>query len=251
MNQRIVFSIAIVLGLVVIAGAPAQNLLTDNPHYERAQELKRQAEQAIEQGDYDQAEQYTQQARQKIQDAREWASRMLEKYKANGWINVAERRMTYAQGVNAQERYPEEYQNASQFFDQAQELFAQESYQESIQAARNTISALQNVEPPQQTAEADRQQASEQEDDETLPRYYTVRLIPERRDCFWRIAEYEFVYDDPWKWRKLYEANKEKLADPANPDLIHPGTVLRIPSIDGEEREGMWNPENELPEDAK
>ena len=107
------------------------------------------------------------------------------------------------------------------------------------------------MEPQQQTAEADRRQASEQEDDETLPRYYTVRLIPERRDCFWRIAEYDFVYDDPWKWRKLYEANKEKLADPANPDLIHPGTVLRIPSIDGEEREGMWNPENELPENAK
>ncbi|MFQ3621236.1 MAG: hypothetical protein SNJ78_09885 [Spirochaetales bacterium] len=74
----------------------------------------------------------------------------------------------------------------------------------------------------------------------TLPEFYVVRLIPERRDCFWRIAEYDFVYGDPWKWRILYEANKHLLPDPNNPDLILPGTRLRIPSIKGEVRSGEW-----------
>ena len=76
----------------------------------------------------------------------------------------------------------------------------------------------------------------------TKPRYYVVRLIPERRDCFWRIAEYDFVYGDPWKWPKLYEANKDKLPEPDNPSLIEPGIKLRIPSLSGERRSGTWQP---------
>ncbi|MCX7028161.1 MAG: LysM peptidoglycan-binding domain-containing protein [Spirochaetes bacterium] len=75
-----------------------------------------------------------------------------------------------------------------------------------------------------------------------LPGKYTVRLIPERRDCLWRIAEYGFVYNNPLKWPVLYEANKRTFKDPSNPNLIYPGQVLVIPSIKGETREGMWNP---------
>ena len=69
-----------------------------------------------------------------------------------------------------------------------------------------------------------------------------VRLIPERRDCFWRIAEYDFVYGDPWLWRVLYEANKHKLPDPNNPDWMEPGMIIEIPSIAGELRDGTWDP---------
>jgi len=56
---------------------------------------------------------------------------------------------------------------------------------------------------------------------------YTVRLIPERRDCLWRIAEYEDVYGDPWKWPSIYSANKDQIKDP---DLIFPGQELIIPA---------------------
>jgi nucleoid-associated protein YgaU len=76
-----------------------------------------------------------------------------------------------------------------------------------------------------------------------LPKYYRVRLIPERRDCFWRIAEYDFVYGDPFKWRILYEANKSELKYPDNPDLIFPGQIFVIPEQEGEVREGTWNSE--------
>jgi nucleoid-associated protein YgaU len=74
-----------------------------------------------------------------------------------------------------------------------------------------------------------------------LPAFYTVRLIESARDCFWRIAEYPFIYGDPWKWKILYEANKDKLPVPENPDLILPGIVLSIPSIAGETRSGHWS----------
>jgi nucleoid-associated protein YgaU len=34
------------------------------------------------------------------------------------------------------------------------------------------------------------------------------------------------IYGDANKWRKIYEANTDVLK---NPDLIHPGQVLKIP----------------------
>jgi nucleoid-associated protein YgaU len=49
------------------------------------------------------------------------------------------------------------------------------------------------------------------------PKYYTVRLIPARRDCLWRIAEYPFVYNNPYKWTVLYEANKKTFRTPIIP----------------------------------
>ena len=55
---------------------------------------------------------------------------------------------------------------------------------------------------------------------------YTVRLIPERRDCLWRIAEYKDIYGDPYLWPKIWRRNRKMIQ---NPDLIYPGWQLVIP----------------------
>ncbi len=55
---------------------------------------------------------------------------------------------------------------------------------------------------------------------------YTVRLIPERRDSLWRIAEYDFIYGNPWLWPKIWHRNRKLIQ---NPDLIYPGWQLYIP----------------------
>ena len=55
---------------------------------------------------------------------------------------------------------------------------------------------------------------------------YTVRLIPERRDCLWRIAEYQDIYGDPYQWPKIWRRNRKLIQ---NPDLIFPGWQLVIP----------------------
>jgi nucleoid-associated protein YgaU len=73
-----------------------------------------------------------------------------------------------------------------------------------------------------------------------LPAQYTVGTWATTKDCFWNIAALASVYNDPWQWRTLYNANRARLPDPNNPDLIHPGTVLTIPSIRGETRDGMY-----------
>jgi len=66
---------------------------------------------------------------------------------------------------------------------------------------------------------------------------YTVRLIPDRRDCLWRIAEYDHIYNDPWQWPRIYQANKSILSDNLEnsqgytrpEDIIYPGQILTIP----------------------
>ena len=55
---------------------------------------------------------------------------------------------------------------------------------------------------------------------------YTVRLIPDRRDCLWRIAEYKEIYGDPYRWPSIWRRNRKLIQ---NPDLIYPGWQLVIP----------------------
>lgn len=78
-----------------------------------------------------------------------------------------------------------------------------------------------------------------------FPEYYIVGTWAKDRDCFWNIAGRSYVYNNPWQWRKLYEANKDNMVDPDNPDMIKTGMKLYIPSIKGEERSGVYNPDVE------
>ncbi len=52
------------------------------------------------------------------------------------------------------------------------------------------------------------------------PKTYTVK----KGDSLWRIAGR--VYGNPFKWPRIYQANKEKIK---SPNKIYPGQVLKIP----------------------
>jgi len=140
-------------------------------------------------------------------------------------IAKANDKLAWAVSKNAKNNYPELLAKGSGELDAAKAAFESNDYQgasDKAVAAFNTLSAIAEFAP--------------------LPAKYTVRLIPERRDCLWRIAEYPFIYNNPLKWPVLYEANKKTFKDPSNPNLIFPGQVLQIPSIKGEKRDGMWDP---------
>jgi len=55
---------------------------------------------------------------------------------------------------------------------------------------------------------------------------YTVGTWARNRDCLWNISKKKTIYDDPWKWPKIYVANRDQIH---NPDIIHPKQVLKIP----------------------
>jgi nucleoid-associated protein YgaU len=45
-------------------------------------------------------------------------------------------------------------------------------------------------------------------------------------DTLWIIASYDFIYGNGYHWKKIYDANKERIK---NPKVLTPGQVLVIP----------------------
>jgi nucleoid-associated protein YgaU len=147
------------------------------------------------------------------------------KHEALSLIAQAQALYDWAIEKNAENNYPALINAASFELVRAKDYMQSGDYEKSSDIAHKALEILRNV-----------------EEFAPLPAQYVVRLIPERRDCLWRIAEYTFVFNDPRRWPLLFEANKKTLKDPSNPDLLYPGDVLVIPSRANEIREGTWDP---------
>jgi len=50
--------------------------------------------------------------------------------------------------------------------------------------------------------------------------------VVKKGDCLWSIAKMKGIYNDPFLWPVIYDANKNKIK---NPNLIYPGQKLVIP----------------------
>jgi len=154
---------------------------------------------------------------------------LSDEFVAEQLIDEANRLFELADANNMATRFPSDYRDARNYFESGVIAHSNEEWQESITATINSIEILAMLESGGTAP---------------LPRQYTVRTWASVRDCLWNIAGYPFVYGDPWRWRwrELYNANRSRLPDPNNPDLIEPGFVIEIPSIRGENRQGMWDP---------
>lgn len=56
---------------------------------------------------------------------------------------------------------------------------------------------------------------------------YVVGTWAKDRDCLWNIAKKPDIYGDAFKWPKIWQKNRDQIK---NPDIIHPGQVLKIPA---------------------
>uniref|UniRef100_A0A7C3IH78 LysM domain-containing protein n=1 Tax=Gracilinema caldarium TaxID=215591 RepID=A0A7C3IH78_9SPIR len=195
----------------------------NNPYYKESLRYKALAEDAFEYGDYDAAATYAAEALKNAQLSDEYIALQLTIKSAKDALASAKTRLDWATGIGADKTYPKQYASAQAYYSEAETALNEERWQDSLAASKKVIDALASV---QQLA--------------PLPARYTVRPWAQTKDCFWNISGYAFVYNDPTKWRLLYEKNKAKLRQPDNPNLIHPGLVLEIPSLYGEVRDGMW-----------
>jgi nucleoid-associated protein YgaU len=92
-----------------------------------------------------------------------------------------------------------------------------------IAAERQAVSTLnQQVATTQNQLNQTRTQLEALREELLHPTSYTVV----RGDCLWNIAKKEIIYNDPFKWPRIYEANKDQIKDP---DLIYPKQVFKIP----------------------
>jgi hypothetical protein len=207
--------------------------IRNNQYYIESVRLTNLAQEAYEYGDYDASVEYAAEALRYAQLSDEYVLLQMKIKEADDAIHAARTRINWASSVGAAERYPNEYGEAQTYFTAANTARSGEEWDEAIRFAGRVIDVLAMVtEAPlvQPTAEIP-----------ALPAQYTVRPWNISKDCFWNIAGRPWVYGDATKWRLIYNANRTKLPQPDNPDLIHPGMVLDIPSIDGELRQGMWD----------
>ena len=230
---------AALLALVAV-GLNAQSLL-DNEFYKKAVLQRQQSEEAYQNGDYDAAAGLAKESSANFEKSDAYVEKMMGFYRANGWLQRANERFAYAKELKAAVNFESAFEEASHDIANAKIMLDKEEYVKSSDFSQKAIAALQNI--PDITGTAPATVAPAKPQAPPLPSSYTVRLIMARRDCFWRIAGYPFVYNDPWKWKTLYEANKSVLTDPNNPDLIKPGQVFTIPSLQEEERKGEYDPE--------
>jgi nucleoid-associated protein YgaU len=184
------------------------------------------AQNSYDEGDYDSSNEYAAEAVRYAQLSDEYAVLQLKIKETNDAILAAKKRIDWAAGSGAGKAYPAEFAEAQGFYSASLAARRAEEWDIAIEAANNVVNVLAYVEAP---------------DDKALPAQYTVRTWVSVRDCFWNIAGRSWVYNDPLKWKILYEANKSKLEDSENPDLIHPGMIIDIPRIDNESRSGMWD----------
>ncbi|QUK69017.1 LysM peptidoglycan-binding domain-containing protein, partial [Treponema pallidum] len=66
-------------------------------------------------------------------------------------------------------------------------------------------------EAARKAAEEAARKAEELEKGRVLPAQYKVTTWSIDRECFWNIAKNPAVYGNPFLWKKLYEANKDKI----------------------------------------
>lgn len=241
MNKTITCFLLIVSLCAATAGA--QNL-ADNEYQKTGREYEQQAKVAMEAGDYAKAAELADLATEQYRKSREAAEAQGFKFRAANAINLAQQTITdIGNNGPVAKAHARELTTAKGLLADARALFAAESWIESRDKALQSLDALKGIKgvavPP---AEGSSGGVSI-----TLPRYYTVVSRPVNTDCFWNIAKMGAIYDDPLLWPNLWNANKDKMRDPENPNLIYPGMVLEIPPIGNEKREGTFDPEKTYP----
>ncbi|MCL2092662.1 MAG: LysM peptidoglycan-binding domain-containing protein [Treponema sp.] len=209
--------------------SPVPAAIRNNGYFLESLRLTLLAEEAYAIGDYDASTQYAEDAVRYAELSDEWVLLQLKIRETDNAIAAARHRLDFATAVNAAERFPDEYLLATQAFEEARSHRAFERWDPAIEAANRVLEFLAMVD--------------DQMGPLPLPSQYVVRPWTTFRDSLWYIAGQSWAYNDPWQWRRLYEANRDRMPEPDNPDLIHPGMILNIPSIRGETRSGTWNAE--------
>jgi nucleoid-associated protein YgaU len=215
----------IALTCFAATGAFAVTSYDNNEYQRKSRELSAAAERSFDEGDYDAAVTYAAEAEENARLSAAFIEKMLAKASAEKAIYAARTRLSWAQGLKAEVHFPAAYAAAEGYLASADAKFSAEEFagaERDANACLEELAAVREIIP--------------------LPEYYTVDLWDTAKDCFWNIAKNPAVYGDPLLWEKLYEANKSKLKRPGNPNLVMPGMVVRIPSIKGELREGMYDP---------
>ena len=189
--------------------------LLNNKYMQENLRLIGLADASYAKANYDDAVKYAQDAMKNAKLSNDYVSAIEA-------IAAAQARLDQVKKMNAHLKYAEIYGKAEAAFAEAQDFRSREEWNPARESALAVIAILAEI-----------------PDAPVLAAQYRVKTWNGERDCLWNIAGRKEIYGDPFKWRVIYNANKNKLPVPGNPNRIEPGTLLDIPSIAGEYRAGV------------
>lgn len=199
----------------------------NNTYQKLADQYSRQAQSAFNAGEYEKAIEYARLAEENAALSRAYIDRMAMRQNAEAELFRAHTRITWARSIDADKNFPIAFSAAEKAYENARAAFDSEDYEAAIRYAQDAVASLEGV-----------------KELTPLPEYYVVRPWADTRDCYWNIAGRPYIYNNPLLWENLYQnsENKNNMPQPNNPDLILPGMKMKIPSLTGEYRSGMYSP---------
>ena len=197
----------------------------NNTYQKLADEYTKKAEIALDAGQYEDAVEYSKKAEENAELSKAYIQMMMAKNEAEDNIKIAKNQIAYAEKIEAQVNFPMAYTSAKENLESAESFYDDEDYVKATEYAKASIAALDGIR--EVTA---------------LPEFYIVKPWAETKDCYWNVSGRPYVYNNPLLWENLYQANKSAMPKPEDPNLIHPGMKMKIPSLTGERRSGTYDP---------
>jgi LysM repeat protein len=143
-------------------------------------------------------------------------------------LDRAEKALQAARDAGALENAADQYASAEDKLNEGKNLMDKRSYSEARDAL---IEAAQLAELARQASlESQGLEAVTTAPTPVVPRVERPALssshVVVKGECLWWISEYKQVYNDPFQWPLIYQANRDQIKDP---DLIYPDQVFRVP----------------------
>lgn len=197
---------------------------TNNTYQKLADEYTQKAQNAYNAGLYDLAVEYSEKAAENAALSKAYIDKMRAQTDVDGYMQKAKDAIAEAEKLGADKTAPDSYAAAKEAYANAQSAYGRQDWASAVEYAKQSLAALDGALGS------------------AFPEFYVVRPWPEANDCYWNIAGRPYVYNNPWMWRKLYEANKDAMENPDNPNIIEPGMKIKIPRLKGESRSGVYAP---------
>jgi len=198
---------------------------TNNTYQKLADEYTKKAQVAFDAGKYEDAVAYSQKAAENAELSKAYIDMMRTRGNAETQMKIAQNRISWAEGIKADKSFPIAFTAATSAYSNAESAFKNEDFSSALTFANASIAALDGI-----------------YEVTPLPEFYIVRPWAETKDCYWNISGRPYVYNNPYLWKKLYEAKKDAMENPDNPNIIKPGMKIKIPRLKGETRSGVYAP---------
>ncbi|MDR3301226.1 MAG: hypothetical protein LBT01_01670 [Spirochaetaceae bacterium] len=210
-----------------------------NEFYEASLKERSLGKLLYQDGNYDESMFHSSEAERLARLSDEYIARMMLASRVQRELAAADDRIAWAKQSKAATYYPKELAAAEAHREAALDSQREGDLDAALENALAVAVDLSDVAaPPSKTAPSPNLPS--------LPTQYKVRPWDKFGDCFWNISKW--FYGSPWRWHGLYAANKHKIPDPNNPDLIEVGTVIDIPSVRGESRRGVYDTGHTFPQ---